>query len=877
MPYQNPSNSFLDSFSTSYNTFSKVRKDYEDWSRKRDFEEAMKEAEGAYDKHMSQYQRGGAVSSMAGDGDLTHMGLSERAQDTQQASQEAQAPEPVQQESFKPVEVPKVPNTVQLSPNQTYTPAETYGAGAMPKAGQGAINLYNPSQVPQPTGGTQQAIPTSSAMPRAPQVQPQAQQAQAPQRQAVPTISLAGASDPSSSKGPQYVDDMQYAYEQDRAQRARRDAMFDAQLKYYANDPEKIAGLYEQRALNRINDEASDLVYKFQRGDDYSRQILADSYNSITGENGNKLRITDDKKLMLIAPNGEVLSNDFKPTLGDVRAAANLYAVGKYSTANSAANNGFAFIQGLDKTRSDRDQNRRQNAELMIKAADQENTQLQNMDTLAQNRAKYTDDVTTQRQAISLGMGVHRDGSIIPVTRTMTNTDTNTGTATNSQSVKTETVDKSGGNSPQELAKSFGGPMISLAGMGATETKGKDLMVGNKVVATNTYIQTELGVNQEVPIPSYYASSPQTGYNQLMKAKNDLGKGGAEVTPFLTFNDDSDRNTIWGFTIKNKDGTQDQVALDPKTGEYRPFTQEDAGQRKTTTTTTTSEQSNKNTATQSSQAKDVAKQKGVMTADGPRFASGAVVGGGGGGRVASTPISARRSVVNSRGGVYNSGYSYDDSVAKVPYIGGDVVPQDRGTDEAIPTAKPSKPSKPRRSQAIATADSAKKESDKPKTEEETKTQKPAQTDQKADASKDDTPKQDTSKKADEEKKTQDEEKADEKKKKDEELTPEEKKKKDEEEKSKRNEELNRLIEDAERTLTKGRGGSRYASTGDESELDKLLRESISESRKNLASEGRKLAIDARSRTKSSGKATRTEAIKTANAVRYDRYGNRSRA
>lgn len=882
MPYQNSSNSFLDSFSTSYNTFSKIRKDYDEYSRKKDFEDAMKEADGAYDKHMSQYKRNVPLSSMAGGGDMSNMGLSEQAQDAQQASQEAPAPEPAQQEEFRPVEVPKVPNTVQLSPNPTYMPAETYGAGAMPQAGQGAINLYNPSQMAQPAGEPQQAIPTPLAMPRAPQVQPQAQQAQAPQRQAVPTITLEGRSSPSSN-GPQYVDDVQYAYEKDRAERARRDAMFNAQMKYYANDPEKMAGLYEQRALNRINDEASDLVYGFQKGDAYSLQTLADSYNSIAGDNGNKLRVTDDRKIMLIAPNGEVLSNDYKPTLGDVRAAANLYAVSKYSTASSAANNGFAFIQGLDKVRSDRDDNRRKNAKVMLEAIRDENSQLQNMDTLAQNRAKYADDVTTQRQAISLGMGVHRDGSIIPVTRTMTNTDTNTGTATNSQSVKTETVDKSGGNSPEEIMKdstqSSGNGVTTLEQANQITTKENGTrMLGNVVISTPEYAQDSSGKNVKHDVPSEYdvrdRNAVQQSYNDMNKAKALLAKekGMTDIRESTAINPTTGKG-VHAF-IGKVNGEVRTYAYFPSDGKVHPINPKNVFDRNTTTTTTTSEQSNKNTVTQSSQVKDVAKQKGVMTSDGPRFASGAVVGGGGG-RVASTPISARRTALNSRGGLYNTGYSYDDSVAKVPYVGGDVVPQDRGTGEAIPTAKPSKPSKPRRSQAIATADSAKRESDKPKTEEETKTQEPPKGEQKSDTPKTDT----TSKKPDEEKKTQDEEKTDEKKDNDEdkEDKKEKERRKNEEDRKRAEKEKEARLKKAGEILMNGARDIRTDAMNGGSELDRLLNESIAESRKNLASEGRKLAIDARSRTKASGKTTRTEAIKTANAVRYDRYGNRSRA
>lgn len=882
MPYQNPSNSFLDSFSTSYNTFSKIRKDYDEYSRKKDFEDAMKEADGAYDKHMSQYKRDVPLSSMAGGGDMSNMGLSEQAQDAQQASQEAPAPEPAQQEEFRPVEVPKVSNTVQLSPNSTYTPAETYGAGAMPQAGQGAINLYNPSQMAQPAGGPQQAIPTPSAMPRAPQVQPQAQQAQAPQRQAVPTITLEGRASPSSN-GPQYVDDVQYAYEQDRAERARRDALFKAQMQYYANDPEKMAGLYEQRALNRVNDEASDLVYGFQKGDAYSRQILADSYNAMSGDNGNKLRLTDDKKIMLIAPNGEVLSNDYKPTLADVRAAANLYAVGKYSTASSAANNGFAFIQGLDKTRADRDENRRKNAKLMLEAIQDENTQLQNMDTLAQNRAKYADDVATQRQAISLGMGVHRDGSIIPVTRTMTNTDTNTDTATNSQSVKAETVDKSGGTSPREvlkdLTKSSGDGITTLENVDQITYKDDGTaMYGNMRLTEPSYAKDSTGKNVKHNAPSSYdpnnPKAVQQSYDDMQRTEqtlaNDLGMKNMRYRVVI---DPRTGKAVHGFTGE-VGGEIRGYFYAPDKKEVQAFRAMDVAGRNTTTTTTTSEQSNKNTATQSSQVKDVAKQKGVMTADGPRFASGAVVGGGGG-RVASTPITARRTALNSRGGLYNTGYSYDDSVAKVPYIGGDVVPQDRGTGEAIPTAKPSKPSKPRRSQAIATADSAKKEADTPKTEEETKTEEPSKSEQKSDTPKTDT----TSKKAAEEKKTQDEEKTDEKKDNDEdkEDKKEKERRKNEEDRKRAEKEKEARLKKAGEILMNGARDIRTDAMNDGSELDRLLNESIAESRKNLASEGRKLAIDARSRTKSSGKTTRTEAIKTANAVRYDRYGNRSRA
>lgn len=344
---------FTNSFSNAYNTFSKLRGDIEAYNRDKKFEEAGKASSEAYEKGLKEL-------------DARYKGEEGEA-----------AGQPVQADT---------PETVKLDPVEAKEGGQTMDAGqalasapapVAPTPQQGSGVLASPT----PIGGQPQAPQQAISDPSMPPVQPEGQGASTPQ-QAIYDPSSAPAQQVQPK--PRMTED-EYNYEKQKLSYAQRGAMLDARMEYYKHDPEQMAELQKERDRLAFEQRSDHLAYQLYKGDQESIDKVMGVMNSFAGPNGNQIQRGKDGNLMLVAPNGDVLENNFKPSRQQLQQAAHMSTMLDYAVHTGDTKSMFDLINGAQTYGINDNKERREGAKLELDAIKQNNEALQKHDASNQD------------------------------------------------------------------------------------------------------------------------------------------------------------------------------------------------------------------------------------------------------------------------------------------------------------------------------------------------------------------------------------------------------------------------------------------------------------------------------------------------------------
>lgn len=129
-----------------------------------------------------------------------------------------------------------------------------------------------------------------------------------------------------------YGDKADIAKNQMMAERAYRNAKFDAYRQYYMDNPEALRKLDVEMRQARWGDAYQDLMDGVADGDMDSIRTLVDVHNAAVGENGNRIEMTDGGKFNLVAPDGAILRQNYVPTNSELNRAGALWMAQKIAS-----------------------------------------------------------------------------------------------------------------------------------------------------------------------------------------------------------------------------------------------------------------------------------------------------------------------------------------------------------------------------------------------------------------------------------------------------------------------------------------------------------------------------------------------------------------
>lgn len=129
-----------------------------------------------------------------------------------------------------------------------------------------------------------------------------------------------------------YGDKADIAKNQMMAERAYRNAKFDAYRQYYMDNPEALRKLDVEMRQARWGDAYQDLMDGVADGDMDSIRTLVGVHNAAVGENGNRIEISDNGKFNLVAPDGAILRQNYVPTNSELNRAGALWMAQKIAS-----------------------------------------------------------------------------------------------------------------------------------------------------------------------------------------------------------------------------------------------------------------------------------------------------------------------------------------------------------------------------------------------------------------------------------------------------------------------------------------------------------------------------------------------------------------
>lgn len=129
-----------------------------------------------------------------------------------------------------------------------------------------------------------------------------------------------------------YGDKAGIAKNQMMAERAYRNAKFDAYRQYYMDNPEALRKLDVEMRQARWGDAYQDLMDGVADGDMDSIRTLVDVHNAAVGENGNRIEMTAGGKFNLVAPDGAILRQNYVPTNSELNRAGALWMAQKIAS-----------------------------------------------------------------------------------------------------------------------------------------------------------------------------------------------------------------------------------------------------------------------------------------------------------------------------------------------------------------------------------------------------------------------------------------------------------------------------------------------------------------------------------------------------------------
>lgn len=129
-----------------------------------------------------------------------------------------------------------------------------------------------------------------------------------------------------------YGNNADIAKNQMMAERAYRNAKFDAYRQYYMDNPEALRKLDVEMRQARWGDAYQDLMDGVADGDMDSIRTLVDVHNAAVGENGNRIEMTDGGKFNLVAPDGAILRQNYVPTNSELNRAGALWMAQKIAS-----------------------------------------------------------------------------------------------------------------------------------------------------------------------------------------------------------------------------------------------------------------------------------------------------------------------------------------------------------------------------------------------------------------------------------------------------------------------------------------------------------------------------------------------------------------
>lgn len=129
-----------------------------------------------------------------------------------------------------------------------------------------------------------------------------------------------------------YGDKADIAKNQMMAERAYRNAKFDAYRQYYMDNPEALRKLDVEMRQARWGDAYQDLMDGVADGNMDSIRTLVDVHNAAVGENGNRIEISDNGKFNLVSPDGAILRQNYVPTNSELNRAGALWMAQKIAS-----------------------------------------------------------------------------------------------------------------------------------------------------------------------------------------------------------------------------------------------------------------------------------------------------------------------------------------------------------------------------------------------------------------------------------------------------------------------------------------------------------------------------------------------------------------